>query len=218
ATYPQTQPTAGDQPFHARRDTPSVNGLNTSLLAPNNPNSAQPFLLHRSQAATCDQDHDYTDEQLAFDHGLMDKFVETVGTGGPGCLDYGHGKGLVMGYYDGGTTTALWNYAQHFAMSDNSYGTTFGPSTVGALNLVSGQTHGASPDTPGNVDNGTVIGDPRPPAALDDCTVATAAKAQMSGKNIGDLLNQENVTWGWFQGGFRPSSVINGTAVCATSH
>ena len=28
-----------------------------------------------------------------------------------------------MGYYDGNTVTALWNYAQHFAMSDNSYGT-----------------------------------------------------------------------------------------------
>ena len=27
-----------------------------------------------------------------------------------------------MGYYDGNTVTALWNYAQRFAMSDNSYG------------------------------------------------------------------------------------------------
>ena len=47
-----------------------------------------------------------------------------------------------MGYYDGNTVTALWNYAQNFAMNDNSYGTTFGPSTPGALNLVSGQTNG----------------------------------------------------------------------------
>ena len=45
-----------------------------------------------------------------------------------------------MGYYDGNTVTALWNYAQHFAMNDNSYGTNFGPSTDGALNLISGQT------------------------------------------------------------------------------
>ncbi len=37
-----------------------------------------------------------------------------------------------MGYYDGNTVTALWNYAQHFAMNDNSYDTTFGPSTPGA--------------------------------------------------------------------------------------
>ncbi len=47
---------------------------------------------------------------------------------------------LVMDYYDGNTVTALWNYAQHFAMSDNSFSTTFGPSTPGALNLISGQT------------------------------------------------------------------------------
>ena len=45
-----------------------------------------------------------------------------------------------MGYYDGNTVTALWNYAQKYAMSDNSYDTGFGPSTPGALNLVSGQT------------------------------------------------------------------------------
>ena len=34
-----------------------------------------------------------------------------------------------MDYYDGNTVTGLWNYAQHYAMSDNSYDTTFGPST-----------------------------------------------------------------------------------------
>ena len=47
-----------------------------------------------------------------------------------------------MGYYDGNTVTAFWNYAQQFAMSDNSYDTTFGPSTPGAINLISGQTGG----------------------------------------------------------------------------
>ncbi|WP_374992530.1 hypothetical protein [Paraburkholderia sp. SARCC-3016] len=26
----------------------------------------------------------------------------------------------VPGYFDGNTVTALWNYAQHFAMSDNA--------------------------------------------------------------------------------------------------
>ena len=30
---------------------------------------------------TCDQDHNYSDEQAAFDGGAMDKFVATVGTG-----------------------------------------------------------------------------------------------------------------------------------------
>ncbi len=52
-------------------------------------------------------------------------------------------KGQVMGYYDGNTVTAMWNYAQHFAMSDNAYTDTYGPSTPGALEVVSGQTNGA---------------------------------------------------------------------------
>jgi phospholipase C len=50
-----------------------------------------------------------------------------------------------MDYYDGNTVTGLWNYAQHYAMSDNFFDTEFGPSTPGALNLVSGQTGGATP-------------------------------------------------------------------------
>ena len=54
--------------------------------------------------------------------------------------DYGFGPALVMGYYDGNTVTALWNYAQHYAMSDNSYNTGFGPSTPGVIDLVSGNT------------------------------------------------------------------------------
>src|ERR1700694_1358406 len=53
-------------------------------------------------------------------------------------------KGLVMGYYDGNTVTAMWNYAQYFAMNDNSYVTQFGPSTPGAINLISGQTNGVT--------------------------------------------------------------------------
>jgi phospholipase C len=111
-----------------------------------------------------------------------------------------------MGYYDGSTVTALWNYAQHFAMSDRSFGTTFGPSTPGALNLASGQTHGATPAdlaTPFGPDSvaGSVVGDPQP--AFDDCS--TRETVAMSGRNVGDLLNARDVTWGFFQGGFKPT-------------
>jgi phospholipase C len=34
----------------------------------------------------------------------------------------------------------------------------------------------------------------------------------MSGRNIGDLLNARGVTWGWFQGGFTPTTPWNGQA------
>ncbi len=211
-TYPNARNPAGEPHFSAAPNTPSVNGLSEALLTSNS-NSANPTRLDRSQALTCDQDHSYTDEQKAFDHGLMDKFVQFAAGGS--CTD----KSIVMNYFDGNTVTAEWNYAQHFALSDNSFGTTFGPSTPGALNLVAGQTHGATtPDVPGTVDNGTIIGDPRPVAANDDCTIASASKAAMSGTNVGDLLNKSNITWGWFMGGFKPSSVVNGIAVCATAH
>ena len=217
-TYPNATNPAGEPQFQASADTPSVNGLGNALLN-NNPNVANPERLDRSQAVTCDQNHSYTAEQQAFDSGLMDKFVQFASGGS--CAPP-RGKNIVMDYYDGNTVTALWNYAQNFAMSDNSYSTGFGPSTVGALNLISGQTHGATTgNVAGNVENGTVIGDPRPLLANDDCTVKTATQTSMSAtnKNVGDLLNKQNITWGWFQGGFKPSSVdSSGIATCATSH
>jgi len=128
-----------------------------------------------------------------------------------------------MGYFDGSTVTALWNYAQHFAMSDRSFNTTFGPSTPGALNLISGQTHGATPadlSTPFGPDSvaGSVVGDPQP--FFDDCS--TRETVAMAGRNIGNLLNDHDITWGFFQGGFRPTTAFNPpvapTAVCGASH
>ena len=125
-----------------------------------------------------------------------------------------------MGYYDGNTVTALWNYARHYAMSDDSFGTTFGPSTPGAVNLVSGNTGGATlvrGSASGNVSAGAVIGDPRP--AYDDCVPSTLTTISLSGNNVGDLLNAKGLTWRWFQGGFKPDSRNqDGTAVCSSSH
>jgi phospholipase C len=207
-TYPNAANPTGEPTFVASPHTPSVNGLSENLLT-ENPNSFNPFRLDRSQALICDQDHDYTAEQQAFDGGLMDGFPQFTGD----CAD----KSLPMGYYDGNTVTALWNYAQEFAMSDNSFGTTFGPSTPGALNLVAGQTHGATPaSAPGETENGTVIGDPDP--STDDCSGAHTVEMAPTNKNVGDLLNAKGVTWGWFQGGFAPTATNEGKAVCGSSH
>jgi len=225
ATYPNAANPGGEPVFVAsggRRGSGSVNGLSGALLI-RNPNSTPPFRLDRSQAIVCDQSHDDTREQKAMDGGLMDQFVQDDGLASMnGCNDAGKGAGLVMGYYDGNTVTALWNYAQHFALSDNFFSTTLGPSTLGHLNLASGQTSGATIVTDsGNakslVLNGTVVNDIRP--AFDDCVPAGASTISMAGPNVGDLLNKQNITWGWFQGGFTPSSVsAGGVAMCATSH
>ena len=235
ATYPFAENLNGENRFHAKPNTPTVNNLLSAGLLKHNPNSVNPFLLSPADAVTCDQDHGYADEQKAFDAGLMDKFPESVGSGGPGCNDLGLGTGIVMGYFDGNTVTGLWNYAQHFALSDNSFGTDFGPSTVGAINLISGNTNGATlvpfthtgkPGKPaGNIANGAtqgaIIGDPRP--GFDDCVATNTGLAgttlvTMTGKNVGDLLNTQGLTWGWFQGGFAPTGTSNGLAVCGAHH
>jgi phospholipase C len=215
--YPHAANPPGEPPFHAKRGTPTVNGLSSTLLL-HNPNSANPFRFDRSQALTCDMNHNYEPEQAAFDHGLMDKFVQDVGTQEPGC-----DPASDMGYFDGNTVTALWNYAQHFAISDNFFCTTFGPSMVGAINLASGQTHGVLPvdvvTASGSVKvyKGTLVGNE--PAKYDDCATESGTKIELTGKNIGDLLNAQGVTWGWFADGFRPDSFLaDGTAICSRSH
>ena len=220
-TYPNAKPNLDGSVYFlgAKPDTPTVNGLTPGLLT-HNPNSTQPFRLDRSQNLTCDMNHDYTPEQLAFDGGLMDKFPENTSPAG-GCPQANlvqYGTGITMGYYDGNTVTALWNYAQFFALSDNSYGTTFGPSTPGALNLISGQTWGVdkSINTGGDVVADSVIGDPDP--LFDDCSGNEQVSMLASNKNVGDLLNAKEITWGWFQGGFKPTSAPGVIpAVCAAT-
>ena len=222
-TYPHAANFNGEPAFTAAAGTPTVNGLNGALLS-DNPNRLNPRRLDPGAAnsnlsgiLTCDQGHDYTPEQQAFDGGLMDRFIQFTGTGG-GKDPEGNpcNPGLVMSYYDGNTVTGMWNYAQHYAMSDNSFDTTFGPSTPGALDLISGQTAGATPATiPDTVASGTVIGDPDP--TTDDCSGKTTVEMASTNKNIGDLLNAKGVTWGWFQGGFAPTATVAGKAVCGAS-
>ncbi len=218
ATYPHAANPPGEPAFHAAHDTPAVNGLSKALLQ-HNPNAENPQRLDRSQALTCDQDHSYTAEQQAFDHGLMDKFVES--TGRERCPAPNHGRpGLVMDYYDGNTVTAMWNYAQRFALSDNSYSTVFGPTTPGHLNLVSGRTHGATASAPTPaVANGTVIATGGQAAKYEDCSSPSTPKIEMSGPNVGDLLTAKGVSWGWFSGGFAATSrTADATAICASKH
>ena len=199
----------------------------------NGTNASNPIRLSPSQALTADQGHNESPEQSAYDNGKMDGFPAFVGTAGPPPSGITT-KGLVMGYYDGNTVTAMWNYAQHFALNDNNYTTQFGPSTPGAINLISGQangfaatlnvldgmgnlkrpTHEAFGDAMHNASNITEIGDGDPLG--DACSNPTLDQVTMAGKNIGDLLNDKGITWGSFMGGFDLTVVnANGTTGCA---
>ena len=232
ATYPMAANPSGEPGFNAAPHTPMVNNLATANLLTNNPNftntanganAAEPFRLDRTQAATADQNHSYTPAQDAYDGGRADLFPEFTGYGTPGGVGAFGTQGQVMGYFDGNTVTALWNYAQHFALNDNTYTDTYGPSTPGALEVVSGQTNGlqlvVSSKTSYYVTNtdgsNTLINDVDP--AYDVCS-STTNQAMLNAKNIGDLLNGARLTWGGFMGGFNLNLTnANGTTGCARS-
>jgi len=237
ATYPAATNPPGEPSFTAAPGTPKVNGLSGALLD-NNPNlnpangdgAANPFRLDRSQAWTADQNHSYTAEQMAGDHGALDLFPKYTGMASHGGSGTFATKGLVLGYFDGNTVTALWNYAQHFAMSDNAWTTAYGPSTPGALEVVAGQTNGyqiikttKQPSTVAKptyyIHDGahglTMIADVDP--AYDVCSNA-GDNGMIDAKNIGDLLNSHNVTWGGFMAGFDLQTTNpNGTTGCRRS-
>jgi phospholipase C len=205
ATYPNATDPSGEPSFKALPGTPRVNSLANANLLTDNPNftnplngasAANPFRLDRTQAATEDQNHAYTPEQEAYDDGKADLFPLHTGSGTPGGVGAFGTKGQVMGYYDGNTVTAMWNYAQHFAMSDNAYTDTYGPSTPGALEAVSGQTDGVQLVT----------------------SSSSTDQVMMLGKNIGDLLNAKGISWGGFMGGFNLIATnANGTTGCKRS-
>jgi len=242
-TYPNA---AG---FTPAPGTPAVNNLSTPLdvtsgfaplagvdLLHNNPTAANaangtgainPFLLSgAAQAWTPDMGHNYKPEQQASNGGAMDLFPDFTGTAGPppGAPPAASTKGLVMGYYDAATVSAYWSWAQSYAMSDNSWTTTFGPSTPGVMNLVSGQTNGiptfnkplstfsTNHVTPDGNGGWSLIGDTDP---LNDVCSTSTEQNTMAGRNIGDLFNAKSLSWGWFEGGFDLTATnANGTTGC----
>jgi len=254
-TYPNATNPTGEPQFTAAAGTPTVNGLSGTLLTanPNTTNASNlaitpaipvadfnPFRIDRAQVNTGGQNHSYTPEQAAEDNGLMDAFPANTGGATAGGVGVFGTKAMVMGYFDGNTVTAMWNYAQHFAMNDNAYTGTFGPSTPGAIEAIAGQTNGvvlssvsggvvpgtsASPTGNAVADGAggfTLIGDLDPTG--DACTIfqhgaaPTTVTATMTSKNIGDLLNAKGITWGGFMGGFDLTHVnANGTTTCARS-
>jgi phospholipase C len=173
-TYPYAPNPPGEPAFHARPGTPMVNGLYSAItpsgpvgpLLTSNPNGSNPARLGHDDPETCDQDHDYTPEQIAADHGAEDLYPANTGNnltlaqclaghnfnGQPETVPAGTpaSNAAVMDYYDGNSVTGLWNYAQHFAMSDNAFGTSYGPSTPGALNVTAAQTYGEICGPPGD--------------------------------------------------------------------
>src|SRR5579871_2294105 len=231
--YPNALNPEGEPVFEPSKNTPrNINNLLSSpALLDNNPNAnpnvvpsngqtvtqptngtnaANPFRIDRTQADTAGQNHAYTAEQLAYDNGKLDLFPFDTGSGTAGGAGAFGTKGQVMGFFDGNTVTAYWNYAQNFAMSDNAWGDAFGPSTPGLLEMFAGNTNGMVPgvgtsgnELPDGQGGFTLIGDVDP--TFDVCSLGTSVSS--TAKNIGDLLNAANIPWGSFVGGFNLQTI-----------
>jgi phospholipase C len=239
-----------------------VNLLTNNPTVANSANGSSninPVRLAPTYAETSSQNHSYSPEQQASDKGIMDLFPKYTGTAdttykifsstndagvallGSAKFDAGptqppvvYTTGLVMAYYDGNTLGTYWNWAQQYALNDNMWTTDFGPSSPGAINVVSGQTNGLSPSSPGLNGSGpafslgsnyigdgnggyTIIGDFDPAGDACEGINGTDSQGTLLGTNIGMLLNgaQGGITWGWFQGGFNLNTVNgNGSTGC----
>ncbi|AYV87251.1 MAG: phospholipase [Sylvanvirus sp.] len=213
-TYPLAQNNVGETQFKARHNTPKVNGFTPGLLINNqnfdntntrvNPFRIAPALSTSFSATFAGLQNSYIRYQQAMDCGLMDKFVKAAQAVG--------GNNNSMAYFDGNTVTALWNYAQYFTLADNFYCTIASGSTVGALNLICGQTTGATATTT-PVTNlvpsvgssfETIVNDVDPSGDRSDTGSFTQVIMQGT-SNVGDLLNSRGIPWGWFNGGFSDS-------------
>ena len=231
-TYPNALNVDGEPAFKAAKNTQTDinNLLSNPALLDQNPNlnsangsvAANPFRLDRTQANTADQNHNYTSEQKAYDGGKNDLFPLDTGSGTSGGAGAFGTKAQVMGYFDGNTVTAIWNYAQNYAMSDNAWTDDFGPSTPGAVDMFAGTTNGAkvpagfTASTVADGQGGLTLTNDTDPAG-DVCSSKTA-QVQMTSKNIGDLLNAANIPWGSFVGGFNLKTINpNGSTGCSRS-
>jgi phospholipase C len=230
-TYPNAANPEGEPLFEPAKNTQrDINNLLTSpALLDNNPNlnslngtaASNPFRLDRTQANTADQSHAYTSEQKAYDAGKNDLFPLDTGSGTAGGAGAFGTKAQVMGYFDGNTVTAFWNYAQNYAMSDNAWTDTFGPSTPGALHMFAGNTNGGVQ----TVGSGSLLADGTGGFTINgdidpsgDVCSSSSSQAMSKAKNIGDLLNGANIPWGSFVGGFNLQTFNNnGSTGCKRS-
>jgi phospholipase C len=171
-TYPKAANTDGTK-FKAK-GTPKVERpAHAGLLRRTRTLQARSGSRH-SQALTCDQNHSYGPEQYAYDGGKADKFVEnTEVTSAPGLIRRARpGDGLLRRQHRHRAVELRPALRAERQLVHSGYG----PSTPGALNLISGQTHGVSPSSP-------------PPRTRSRPTPYPATVASPDAKGVGTVIN-----------------------------
>ena len=222
-TYPNAANTDGT-PFTAARRTRRRSTASRRSCSPTNPNAYNPTRLTHAQALTCDQNHGYGAEQKAYDGGKADQFVAAhrdrqVHRPADPLRPARSRHGLLRRQHRHRAVELRAELRDERQLVQH---TVFGPSTPGALNLVSGQTHGVQAvdsvthlpvtdaltsvrRTPTASAPSSATRTRRGTTARTPTTRRRTRSPRCRAQNIGDLLNERGVTWGWFQGGFAPT-------------
>ena len=158
-------------------------------------------------AKTPDMIHEFYREQLQINGGRMDKFVAYATSGA-----------VVMGYYDGAETNA-WKLASEFALGDRMFHSAFGGSFLNHTYLVCSCAL-RWPGEPASIvaqvsANGEIIRDGQ--VTTDGYAVNTSRSIYLHPAtdtdqaklvppqtlpHIGDRLDEKNVSWAWYSGGY----------------
>lgn len=211
--YPIAENKAGEVAFQAKANTPRIAGFTKEVMT-HNPNLTNPFRFAPGEP-TCDLGYGPLAQKASYNHGQNNMFI-WLDTEGPSnsINDDGCFPQSVMGYYDGNTVHALWEYAQHNALADHFFATDYSSTVSGLINEIAGGTKGVLPKKVSGVNyHDDLIGDNFP---LYDDASSGRGLVRLTRPNIGDLLNQHQISWGAFVGGFAPTSKVAGRAVMAS--
>jgi len=170
----------------------------------------QPFLISKyapSDQKIGDPVHRFYQLQNQINGGKSDKFVVA-----------GNSGGLPMGYYEE-KNSPLWQYAQKYTLADNFFTAAFGGSLLNHIWLICACTP-YYPNPPQELlsvldDKGNLIKDA--PLTPDGYAVNTIKPVSMNYDakidrklllplqnmpTIGDRLNEKNIDWAWYSGGW----------------
>jgi phospholipase C len=167
---------------------PAPNGQTIDGLRPGVPGytqpsanggSVSPFLLTDTNPP--DLGHSHADYVASIDGGNMDGFARRIGD-------------ISMGYYDSSIMgmDRLWSLAGQFSLADHFHSSATGSAPTNPLYLVSAS------------DNNFIFS---VQPSFGPCQKPDAAAQPFTFPNVGDQMNNKNVTWTWFQENYNACSL-----------
>ncbi|MBI2677298.1 MAG: alkaline phosphatase family protein [Candidatus Koribacter versatilis] len=149
----------------------TINGIRAGVPGFTQSDGTQPF----QQTATSfgDLPHDRNDYLASWNQGAMNKFSVTEGRNS-------------MGYFTSSTPgiSQLWSLADNYALADNYFASVMSNAPSNELYLVSASDN----NFPFSVQ-----------PFYGPCNQPDPAAQAYTFQNVGDQLNSNNISWGWFQ-------------------